>query len=359
MKMKKRLSETQFEKIINELKVGQQTINIARGVLVEGKSQTQYADELGISRGAVSQAVSRVYSALNKPDKNVAEPLHISLDLIDEDPNQPRKDTNPGFSEESLNELAETIRFRGVKSPISIRNNPDDPNRYIINHGARRYRASIIAGYSIIPAFIDNDYNEIDQIIENLQRNELTALEIAEFIGREINRGKKMKDIAKEIGKSPTFVSHHYALLNLPPELDEAYNSGRVQDVTVINDLVTAHKKNPQEVLFWLADETQEITRSSVRLLREFLEVKGAFDEYSEEKEDSVENDQEENIPKSGEGKLRKHFQLQVRYKGQLGRLILTRRPLSAGYVWMKYEGEENEFEADLSQIQLVAIIED
>ena len=127
--MKKRLTEAQFKKIIGELKIGQQTIDIARGVLVDGKSQSQFAAELGISKGAVSQAVSRVFSVLNKPVRNFAEPLNIDLDLIDEDPNQPRKDNNPGFSEESLNELAETIRSRGVKSPISIRHNSDNPSR--------------------------------------------------------------------------------------------------------------------------------------------------------------------------------------------------------------------------------------
>jgi ParB family transcriptional regulator, chromosome partitioning protein len=358
MKIKKRLTETQFEKIVADLKVGQQTIDIARGVLVDGKSQTQYAKDLGISRGAVSQAVGRVYSALNKPDKNIAEPLNIDLDLIDEDPNQPRKDNNPGFSEESLNELAETISWRGVKSPISIRHNPDDPGRYIINHGARRYRASKIAGYTTVPAFIDDNYDEIDQIIENLQRNELTASEIAEFIGREAARGKKMKDIAKEIGKSPTFVTHHYALLNLPPEIEEAYNNGRAQDVTVINDLVTAHKKNPQEVLFWLADETQDITRSSVRLLREFLDVKGSFENSNQEPSGDNEKPKE-SIQKSPERKTKRVLHVQVKHEGRLARLILTRMPLTPGYTWLRYEDDENEFEADLSQIQLVAIIED
>ena len=355
---KKRLTEAQFKKIIGELKVGQQTIDIARGVLVEGKSQAHFADELGISRGAVSQAVNRIFSALNKPSRNVAEPLKIELDLIVEDPNQPRKDNNPGFSEESLNELAETIHSRGVKSPISIRHNPDDPNRYIINHGARRFRASKIAGYTSIPAFIDDDYNEIDQIIENLQRNELTASEIAEFIGREVSRGKKMKDIAKEIGKSPTFVTHHYALLNLPPAISEAYNNGRANDVTVINDLVTVYKKNPQEVVFWLADETQEITRSSVRLLREFLEVKETFGNSNEE----VSGDNEkpkESIQKSPEKKTKRILHVQVKHEGRLARLILTRMSLTPGYTWLRYEDDEHEFEAALSHMQLVAIIED
>jgi ParB family chromosome partitioning protein len=92
--------------------------------------------------------------------------------------------------------------LRGVKTPISVRDNPDAAGRYLINHGARRVRASKLAHKTSIPAFIDNDYNEADQVIENLQRNELTPREIADFIGRELAKGKKKGDIAKELGKS-------------------------------------------------------------------------------------------------------------------------------------------------------------
>ena len=102
-----------------------------------------------------------------------AGPQELPLDLIDEDPHQPRTADNPGFSPESIAEIGETIKARGVKSPISVRENPDAPGRYLINHGARRYRGSKWAHKTTIPAFIDNDYNEADQVIENLQRNEL------------------------------------------------------------------------------------------------------------------------------------------------------------------------------------------
>ena len=167
-----------------------------------------------------------------------------------------------------------------------------------------------------------------------------------------------MKDIAREIGKSPTFVTHHYALLNLPPAIAEVCNNGRANDVTVINDLVTAHKKNPQEVVFWLADETQEITRSSVRLLREFLDVKGSF-ENSNEEENSDEKDRNALIRKSPERKAKKSLHVQVKHEGRLARLILSRMSLTLGYAWLKYEDDEQEFEVDLLQLQLVAIIED
>jgi ParB family chromosome partitioning protein len=59
-------------------------------------------------------------------------------------------------------------------------------------------------------------------------------------------------------------------LLDLPDPLADAFNSGRTRDVTLINDLVTIYTKKPNEVMAWLADDDQEITRGSVKLLREF-----------------------------------------------------------------------------------------
>lgn len=214
---------------------------------------------------------------LNEPEKsdqapkNTGGPLDIDMDLIQEDPNQPRKENNPGFSQSSIAEIAASIRERGVKSPISLRE--VEGGGYIINHGARRFRGSKVAGKKTIPAFIDNDYNEADQVVENLQRNELTAREIADFIGRELAKGIKKGVIAKSIGKSAAFVTQHSTLLDLPDPIADAFNAGRVSDVTAINELVTLFKKWPDEVVLWL-DEEQEISRASVKLLREFVELK-------------------------------------------------------------------------------------
>lgn len=61
--MKKRLTEAQFLAAIKDLKIGQRTIDIARGVLVEGRPQAEFVTSLGLSKGAVSQAVSRVWGA--------------------------------------------------------------------------------------------------------------------------------------------------------------------------------------------------------------------------------------------------------------------------------------------------------
>lgn len=301
------------------------------------------------------------------PDaKTTGGPLQLDMDLIDEDPNQPRTKDNPGFSDESLQELAEAIKLRGVKTPISVRDNIDSPGRFIINHGARRFRSSKRAGKSTIPGFIDNDYIQADQVVENLQRNELTAREIADYIGRELAKGMKKGDIAKGISKSPAFVSQHVTLLDLPHPIAEAFNTGRVKDVTVINELVKAHKEKPSEVATWLDDENQEVTRGSVKLLREFLDQKDKGDQAGDADGTNPPGGEDANeaAAKKSKGakppdpnKLQKAI-IQVEHNERPARLILNRRPPVEGFAWLKYDDDGQEFEANLEHVKLVAVME-
>ncbi|MBS0485650.1 MAG: ParB/RepB/Spo0J family partition protein [Proteobacteria bacterium] len=195
----------------------------------------------------------------------------IDITLISEDAHQPRKE----FNQETLRELTETIKLRGVKSPISVRPNPDKPGTYIINHGARRYRASINAGLTKIPAFIDTDYSEADQVIENLQRDDLTSREIADFIGRQLAGGKTKSEIARLIGKTNPYITMHATLLDLPDPLADVYRTGRCTDVTALYDLTRLYKANKEEVITWLALSTQEeISRLDVYQFSQFLKLK-------------------------------------------------------------------------------------
>jgi ParB family chromosome partitioning protein len=311
---------------------------------------------------------------------NTGGPLDLDIGLIDEDPHQPRTRNNPGFGDESLSELAASIRLRGVKTPISVRTNPDAPGRYLINHGARRFRASKRADKTTIPGFIDNDYNEADQVVENLQRNELTAREIADFIGRELAKGVKRGEIAKTISKSPAFVTQHAALLDLPDPIAQAFNSSRVRDVTLVNELITAFKKKPLEVTHWLEDKHQEISRGSVKVLREFLENKQQRQQEQQEEEpedmsDSIvtltgmtETQAAESEPYSGTDLKKEEKALhpdmlkkaivQVRHNERSARLILDRRPPAEGFAWLRYDDDGQECEAHLSSVTLVALLE-
>ena len=193
--------------------------------------------------------------------------LELKLDLIDEDTDQPRKEFDPA----TLQELSLTIKERGVKTPISVRKKG---KRYLINHGARRYRASRLAGKTTIPAYVDEDYSKADQVIENLHRDNLSAREIADFIGRELAQGKSKAQIARDIGKSKAFITQYSALLDLPEPIAEIFNSGRCINISIISELVKAFAKSPNDVINWLAYEEQEITKYTVKLLRDFLEEK-------------------------------------------------------------------------------------
>lgn len=322
---------------------------------------------------------------------NNGRPIDLDVNLIDEDLNQPRTETNPGFSNESLNELATSIRLRGVKTPISVRHNPDADGRYIINHGARRFRASKIAGKETIPGFIDNDYVDDDQVIENLHRDDLTAREIADHIGRKLAKGMKKGEIAKAICKSPAFVTQHVALLDLPDPIAIVFNNGRVKDVTTVNELVTAYKNDPEEVEIWLSDENQELTRTSVKLLREYLEENrknSKNDNLGEEIDESVPTDvnaNDDNDAKTPQNiididdiddntkldknkkvdstaetdtdKFKKSIVL-VEHNGRNARLLLAKRPSEIGYGWLKYEDDGEEFEASLKAVVLIKIME-
>lgn len=296
---------------------------------------------------------------------NRSGPLLLDVNLIDEDPHQPRTEDNPGFSKDSLGELAESIKLRGVKTPISVRSSKDVVGRYVINHGARRFRASILAGKSTIPGFIDNDYNESDQVIENLQRNDLTAREVADYIGRELARGHKRGEIAKIISKSPAFVTQHATLLDLPEPIAHIFNSGRAKDVTVINELVMVFKRKSDEVVAWLSDETQEITRGSVKLLREFLDDKQVSDENNDEGSNAdaqITFHQNQNIKNPPEklidSEKLKRAVIRVRHDDRLACLVLHRRPMSDGFGWLKYDDDNQEKEVNLVGVQLVSLVE-
>lgn len=295
-------------------------------------------------------------------------PLALDMALIDEDPHQPRTQDNPGFSAQSLDELAASIQLRGVKTPISVRENPDAEGRYLINHGARRFRGAQRAGLSAIPGFIDNDYNEADQVVENLQRNELTAREIADFIGRELAKGVKKGDIAKAISKSPAFISQHVTLLDLPEPLAQAFNTGRVRDVTVVNELMTAYKKTPQDVTRWLGDASQEVTRGSVKLLREFLDTRSApVAVPAPAPAAAAANGRAETPatpvaaqagkPAALADKLKKAV-VHVRHDNRTARLMLERRPPAEGLAWLQYIDDGQELQASLKHVTLLALLE-
>ena len=200
---------------------------------------------------------------------NSGQPLLLPLEAIDEDPDQPRLE----FDDESLRELAETIARRGVRQPISVRPHPVDPDRWVLNFGARRLRASKLAGKTDIPAFVDEASDSYDQVIENEQRKALRPLELAMFVQRRLARGETQAEIARLLGKSQPYIVYVSALIDAPHWLMELYRQGRCRGMIELYQLRRLHGIAPARVEQWIS-ERPVIARADVQQLKgEFREA--------------------------------------------------------------------------------------
>ncbi|NGZ11993.1 MAG: ParB/RepB/Spo0J family partition protein [Nitrospira sp. LK70] len=192
----------------------------------------------------------------------LGRPLQIPVKDIDEDPAQPRQE----FDAVSMEELENSIRLHGVKTPVSIRPHPTEQKRWVLNFGARRLRASKSAGKPTIPAFVDRSHTDYQQVIENLQREDLKPRELALFIKRKMDEGEKQAQIAELLGVNRSMVTNHLALIDPPGCIEEIYTSGKCLSAKTLYDLRNLHKEFPRDVERWCST-SEEITRATVSAL--------------------------------------------------------------------------------------------
>lgn len=189
----------------------------------------------------------------------VGAPVQVALELIDFDPHQPRRTIN----EASLNELAESIRAQGVLEPVSLRSHPEAPSRFIVNRGERRVRASRRAGLVSVPSFIDERVDPYAQVIENLQREDLSPFDLARFIADREAAGECRAEIARRLHKPASFITEAAALAAAPEKLQQAYEKGQVRDTRVLYELSREHRQRP-EVVEGLLDAGEPIRRDAL-----------------------------------------------------------------------------------------------
>ncbi|MEJ7343815.1 ParB/RepB/Spo0J family partition protein [Staphylococcus haemolyticus] len=174
----------------------------------------------------------------------------IDLSKIKANPYQPRKT----FDDDRLSDLATSIQTHGVLQPIVLRQTVQG---YYIVVGERRFRASQLAGLTEIPAIIkelsDSDMMEL-AIIENLQREDLNAIEEAESYQRLMNDlGLTQQKVAERLGKSRPYIANMLRLLNLPKDISNqvkegALSSAHGRTLLGIKD-VTMMKKISQQAI--------------------------------------------------------------------------------------------------------------
>lgn len=166
----------------------------------------------------------------------------IPLDEIRSNPYQPRT----YFDEDSLRELATSIKEHGVFTPIIVKK---DIKGYLLIAGERRTKASKLAGLKEIPAIIkDFDDQAMMEIalIENIQRENLSPIEEAEAIKKFMDKTSfTQEEVAKRFGKSRTYITNTLGLLNLPDNIKEEVNQGII---SMSHARVLSKMDNPVEI---------------------------------------------------------------------------------------------------------------
>ncbi len=157
-----------------------------------------------------------------------AAPMEIAVADIRANPTQPRRH----FDEVALDELAESIRAKGVLQAILVRPDPKAEGKFQIVAGERRWRAAKRAGLAAIPAVV----RELDElallevgIIENVQRTDLNPMEEAEAYDALMKRfGRTQESLAESVGKSRAHIANTLRLLNLPDGVRDHLRTGRL-----------------------------------------------------------------------------------------------------------------------------------
>ena len=152
----------------------------------------------------------------------------IEITVIDRNPAQPRR----YFDEQSLQELANSIRSKGVLQPILLRPHPKRKDKFQIVAGERRWRAAKLIGLKTIPATI-KEFNELELlesgIIENVQRTDLNPMEEAVAFNTLKERfGHTQEKLAKSIGKSRSYIANSVRLLDLPESVQQYVRNGKL-----------------------------------------------------------------------------------------------------------------------------------
>ena len=168
--------------------------------------------------------INKEVVSVEQPRQSSADILRIPTDLIEPNPFQPRM----SFDQDSLEELAESIRTLGLIQPITVRRKAD--GRYQIISGERRFRACRQAVMDMVPAYIrdTNDQGMLEMaIVENIQREDLDPIEIAMSYQRLIEEcSLTQEQMAVRVGKKRASVTNYLRLLKLPAKIQHDLKVG-------------------------------------------------------------------------------------------------------------------------------------
>ena len=213
----------------------------------------------GLGRGLDAIFATENVELVTDNDKIV----EISLDEIKKNPYQPRT----YFNEEKLNELKESIEKNGLLQPIIVKK---AVKGYYIIAGERRYRAFELLGRKEIPAIIKEMTDEemmVFAVLENLQREDLSALEESESYKNLMDKmSLTQEELAKKLGKSRSYIANSLRLLKLPAEIKNKLEQGVISTAHARTLLALKTKKVMEDVCTLVIER-----KMSVRELEEYV----------------------------------------------------------------------------------------
>ena len=244
--------------------------------------ETQMKKRTGLGRGlnALLSDSGKEESVPVSLEPSVESTRQSGVDLIDiqtieTNPFQPRTH----FDQEALSELADSIRVQGIIQPITVRQL--SAQQYQLISGERRLQASKLAGLTHVPAYVRkaNDQQMLEMaLIENIQRENLNALEIALSYQRLLAEcNLKQEELGDRVGKKRATVNNYLRLLKLPPEIQAGIRDGQVSmgharalvNVEFIEDQLYIYNKIVREQ--WSVRQAEE----AVRKLAEGIKPQG------------------------------------------------------------------------------------
>ncbi len=202
----------------------------------------------------------------------VTNMLRIPLDQIEANPRQPRHD----FDELALQELAHSIRLHDIIQPVTVSRLPT--GKYRLISGERRFRAAKIAGLADIPAYVrqadDQQLLEL-ALLENLQREDLNAMEIALSYKRMMEElNYTQEQVAERMGKERSTVANYIRLLKLPPDIQGAVRSNQLS-MGHARALINVDTVDKQLYLFSEIKEKGLSVRQTEELVRKLYKENG------------------------------------------------------------------------------------
>jgi ParB family chromosome partitioning protein len=236
--------------------------------------------------------------------ENVTTSNRISVDEIETNPKQPRRD----FDEQSLNELANSIKLHDIIQPVTVSKLPS--GRYRLISGERRWRAAKMAGIQDIPAYVRqaNDAQLLElALLENLQREDLNAMEISLSYKRMMEElDYTQEQVAERMGKDRSTVANFIRLLKLPPDIQLSVRNGEIS-MGHARALINVDTIDRQLFIFNEIKEKGLSVRQTEALVRNLYKQAGAVKKTSKT-----------NLPPSFqriEDKLASHFSTRVKLR--------------------------------------------